>query len=277
MPQRNILRIPNPDRTDTLVFTNTLLERAPDSGGVPGTFAQIASLTIDTAREFTKYVDALGEATSWYRWRYTDGTTNGDYSTNIQFGDYKVRQWIKSDILDTDITNSNWDQWRDETIIDMANEGLGRPVETPQDFAPATFKNMEVDVRSDIRRVVRVELFKNDNFYTVIRNWHQFGRKLRIFFPRTTFTYRVWGIGELRGLIDLDDNLFEILKWGMKMRYTDFRKNQRLDLRAFLARTRQTDTSSVRDFQALYLEAKREFQDRVDKYRDNFAVSGGGL
>lgn len=268
---RNVLRLVNPDGTDSVTYANVLLERAPDAGGTPGVFAQIASIAIDTSNEQTAYVDTTGATTSWYKHRYeiSGGGTLSDYTTAIQFGDYVVRQRIKTDIPDTDITNTMWDQWRDRTVQDMHGAGLGRPA-AAQSITPTSNTTEFYNLNAEIRRVVRVDVHSGDQFVATKQSWYQWGRQLRLVYPLTTLIYKIYGIAQLRGLVDMDDELQEILYWGMRLRYIDFRINERMNFRPFLARTRGTDTGHPRDFQSLKAEAQREWDTRVTNWRQTF-------
>ncbi len=276
----NQYRAPNP--SDPVAFPKLRIERAPDPGNDVD-FVQIANVDVDTSQEATVFVDTAGTPTSWYRHRGANaaGTQFTDFSTKIQFGDYQVRQWIISDIPDTSaatgVTLTHWDQWRDETLQDLANAGLGRPapiqtinppfiLDPSSGFTSSTVTQEFFGLNADIRRVLRVDVYDNTGwFLSIWRNWYQRGRTLRIIHAKFTLTYKVYGIGEIRCLSDLDDEFFNVLKWGMRMRYADFRKLQRFDFRPFLARTRQTDTSSVVDFDREYKTAKAEFEQRLDR------------
>lgn len=272
---RNILELPNPDGQDSIVWTTILLERAPDNGGAPGAFAQIASIAIDTANEDTHYVDAAGAATSWYKHRFSDGVTNDDYSAAIQYGDYLVRQWIKQDIPDADITNTRWDSWRDQAIQDMHNEGLTRPAEI-QTLTPTSVTNEWFDLNAEIRRVTHMErYYTNGELMADFNNYTQRGRKLRIKRPIVSAVYKVYGVAEIRCLADLDDELFTVLKWGMRMYYCDWRRLQRLDMRPALSRTRLSDTTTNNDFGALFRDAEFQFRSRVERAKSHQAISYG--
>ncbi|HET7713849.1 MAG TPA: hypothetical protein VFK94_06440 [Patescibacteria group bacterium] len=252
---RNILDIPNPDGQDSVTYTNILLERAPDVGGAPGTFAQIASITIDVTNEMTHYVDTAGTATDWYRHRYNTGATNSDYSGAIQYGDYTVRQWIKADIVDADITSSDWDRWRDQTMNDIALMDLGRmaPYST---IAPTSYTTEWYDLAAEQRTVVRVDIYDTSGYYiTSTPEWEQQGRQIRIVNPNTSLRYRVYATAEIRSFKDLDDELFMLLYWGMRLRYIDKRIADRTHFRKFLGSTKGEEVST-----AQLLQLKRDAQ-----------------
>lgn len=278
---RNIYIVPNPDGTDPATYTNILIYRADDNGaGAPGAFSLITTTPIVTFEERTEYLDSGGALTSWYHYQYqtADTLTSSDLSPDTQLGDYLVRQWIKLDITDADINNTKqWDIWRDQTFLDMQADGLGRPAPV-QDFAPSSETDATVQLRSDIRRVDTVELWQTTPlaYWTWIKNWRQRGRELRIYFPRTSYTYKIYGLADIRSLYDVDDELFMVLYWGMRWRYMLFRQHERVDFRPFLARTRQSDTTTQMDFKRLADDAKLQYDSTVLKLLTSEGVSSGG-
>lgn len=272
---RNALKIPNPDGVDTAAYTQIVLQRAPDVGSTPGVFATVQTVDIDTTEENTLIVDDSGASDSWYQFYYTDGTTDSDTTDPIQIGDYLVRQWCREDIPDTDITTTKWDYWRDQTIQDIANAGLGRPADI-QSIDPSSATDEWHGLNAEIRRVHRVEKYDSGGYLlTATRNWQQRGRQLRIIRPNTDHTYKVYGVAEIRSLADLDDELYTILQWGMRWRYLLFRQGEFQNYRQSLSRTRQANTPSMRDFTVLEQRAKSEYNDRLEKAKMQAAMSYG--
>jgi hypothetical protein len=194
-----------------------------------------------------------------------------DYSDAIQFGDYFVRQSIVRDLPDTDLdVVKDWDNWRNMTLIDMQAKGLAREANvqiiTPVAPVSGVATQYFFTLNSDLRRVTRVELFKttgNKEYWTSIRNWQQRGRQLRLVRPDPKWEYHVYGRGELRDLNDLDDELFGVLYWGMRMRYFLKRIGDRVNFRPYLSRTRQSDTTSVNELQKLANEAKKMYDEAI--------------
>lgn len=278
---RNILDIPNP--TDLTTYQKVRIERAADAGGVPGAFAELVVVDATLYSEKFQYIDTTGSATSWYRHRYANTalTVNGDYSPSIQFGDYLIRQWIKLDIPDADLgvgsvtVNDRWDKWRDQVIQDLSNEGLGR-VAPPQDITPTDSKVELYGLNAEIRRAIQMDVYSKAGWHVgQYHNWKQWGRQVRIYHPRTTQTYKVWGVAELTCLPDIDDELYTTVKWGMRMYYVGWRRDQRLDMRPALSRTRLSDTTTNADFRALFADAESQFRSRVEKAKVHQAMSFG--
>lgn len=275
---RNEYRAPNPK--DMTTFPYIHVQRDTTSGF--GTAVDIFTGAADTTKESTLVVDTGGTLTSWYRHRGENNphTIETDWSDPIQFGDYWARQQIKADIPDTDITNGLWDGWRDQTFFDMQGLGLGRPAPT-QDFTPASPTDYNVGLRADIRRVTRVEIWRvgPSEYWTDIRAWDQRGpsdRNVRIRSPKVGYSYKIYGVGELRDLNDLDDELWNVLYWGMRWRYLLFRQLDRTNMRPFMSRTRQTDTTTQMELQRLADAAKLQFDQRVQALLFNEGVPDGG-
>lgn len=257
-------------------FTKLHVQRSPDNV----TWTDLALADIDTSNEYTIYIDTAGTLTSYYHHRHENvgASSFTDYSDGILFGDYWVRQQIKHDIPDADIVNGDWDSWRDQTFIDMQSFGLGRAADV-QDFAPASDTDYFANIRGDIRRVDRVEIWRTvpSVYWTWITAWEQRGRKIRIMYPKVNYTYKVYGTAQLLDLNDLDDELWNILYWGMRWRYLLFRQQERVDMRPFLARTRQSDTTTQSDFKGLTEAAKLQFDQAVARSLFMVGVPAGGV
>lgn len=259
---RNILDIPNPDGLDSIVYDTILLERAADGGGAPGAFAQIASIPIDVNNETTHYVDTTGTPTDWYKYRYQLGATQSDYSGYIQYGDYTVRTWIKADIPDADITSVDWDRWRDQVMNDLSLYDLGRYANYV-DFVPASFTDEWHDLPMEQRTVVRVDIYDSAGYYiTHTPQWEQQIRKIRIINPSPFYTYRVYATAEIRAFKDLDDELFMLLYWGMRLKYLDKRVNDRTNFRKYLSSTKG-ESVSTQDLLQLKRDAQAEWTSRL--------------
>jgi len=248
-------------------------------GGVSGSQKYVATINdnttttySDTTPDASLSAPVLGQVT--------------EYSTGILFGDYWARQQIRNDIPDGADLNDNvlWDGWRDQTLLDMQALGLGRPAD-PQDFTPASTTDYTVALRGDIRRVTVVEIWRSlagvpFEYWTAIRAWEQRagsrGRSLRIMKPKNGYTYRIYGVGELRDLNDMDDELWNILYWGIRWRYMLYRGAERVSMRPFLSRTRQSDTTTQMDFKRLADDAKLQFDQRVVAILYNEGVPSAG-
>lgn len=271
---RNEYRAPNPK--DLTTFQYIRLQRATDL--VFTTPVNVELKLADTSNEATTFIDTGGTTSSYYRHRGSNlaETLFTDWSDPILFGDYWVRQQVKHDIPDADIVNGDWDTWRDQTFIDMQSFGLGRPADV-QDFAPGSDTDYFANIRGDIRRVDRVEIWRTvpSVYWTWITAWEQRGRKLRVYRPKTSYTYKIYGTAELRDLNDLDDELWNILYWGMRWRYLLFRGQERVDMRPFLSRTRQTDTTTQTDFKRLADDAKLQFDQAIARSLEMAGLPAG--
>lgn len=157
----------NPSQADVVAFAYTLMrvERAPDAAGVPGAFAEITAVDIDDSDLYTLYNDAVGAATDWYRHRWSNaaGTVFSGYSPSLQAGDSQMRQWIRADIPDADLTATIWDRWIDQSLIDLYAFGLWKPV---TQTVTVTSSNGAVDrlygINGEIRDVFAVEVIGTD-------------------------------------------------------------------------------------------------------------------
>src|SRR5947209_3667267 len=96
----NTLVIINNPADGVTTYQNGKVQRAPDSSGTPGTFADLATTALDGTAETTNYTDIAGLTTDWYRYRWenTAATVVSDWSASIQAGDYLIRQWVTKDI-----------------------------------------------------------------------------------------------------------------------------------------------------------------------------------
>ena len=253
------------------------IERAPNSGGVPGAWAEVVSIDVDPFNEFTSYTDTGGADTDWYRYRYanTGGSVFSNYSNAIQAGDYLIRQWIKADIPDADLTNSDWDRWRDEVLTDLSVKYIGRPIYPPQSITPSGYSDEWHGLNADIRKVVRVEIYDSAGFrVTATPRWLQFGRNIRIENPLPTQTYKVFGVGILRNLADLDQELFMILYWRVRLKYLARRLADRANFRYFLSADKNTDVP-LGQLEAHRNTAAREFEIRLADVRQTYAIPSG--
>lgn len=274
---RNEYKAPNPK--DMVTFPKIRVQRSA-TGLFAGEEADVGVFDVDTTNEDTIVIDTAGTATSYYRHRGENfpHTIETAYTKGILFGDYVIRQMIKHDIPDADIVDADWDIWRDETFLDMQMLGLGRSLD-PVTFTPATSEDYNKTLPGAMRRVSRVEIWWRtpSRYWTDIRAWEQRprSRTLRIMHPRNGFDYLIYGLGELRDLSDLDDELWNILYWGMRWRYMLMRQHERVDMRPFMSRTRQSDTTSQQDFKHLADDAKLQFDQRVAQVLLNEGMPSG--
>lgn len=277
---RNEYRAANPK--DLTTFVNIKLQRSA-TGLFTGEEVTVATQAIDTSNESTLFIDTAGTATSYYRHRgeNTGATVNTDWTTGIFFGDYLVRQQIVRDcsvigVVPSGIDNTDWDLWRDETLIDMQSKGLGRPA-TIQSITATAGADVWTNLNADIRRVTNVEVWRSaTDRWATIRAWEQRGRQILIAKPLgTPYSYKVYGRGQLRDLNDLDDELWGVLYWGMRWKYMLKRQAERGDSRPYMGRTKTADAPSNVNFQQLVDAAYAKFIERVYDNLQNEGVPSG--
>jgi hypothetical protein len=240
---------------------------------------------VDLANEFTLFIDTGGTTTSTYRHRGSNLAESSftDWSAPILYGDYLVRQQIVRDcsvvgVVPSGIDNDDWDTWRDETIMDMQLKGLGRQL-GPVEFSYTAGADSWEDIPSDIRRITLVEIWRSStDYWTSVRGWDQRGRKLRIYKPLgTPYAYQVYGVGELRDMNDMDDELGQVLYWGMRWKYILKRQVERADSRPYMGRTRTGDSPSNPNYQQLADAAYAKYIERVyDALKNEGSPSGEG-
>lgn len=273
----SVLYVASNPRDGLTTYQKIRIERAPDAAGVPGAFSLVATVSIDSFNENTDYTDNGASATTdWYRhrWETTDALSFSDWSDSLQAGDSIVRQWISADIPDADVTDAMWDTWRDQAFQEMSFEYLGRPV--TQTLTPTATANDEFfSLNGEVRIVLRVDQYDGSDYMGWTDQWEQRGRQIRIFYPDSSTTYKVYGIGELRDYGDIDDELFMLVYWMIRRSYIDWRIAQRANWKLFQVAERPDDTSTGALIQLREL-AHREVQMRLDKARQIHAIPARG-
>lgn len=228
-------------RSGVTTYQRIRIERSLTEGGA---YSEIADIAINPYDETTEYTDYGGSTTDWYRYRYADtgGASFSSYSTPMQAGDYKVRQRIKRSIPDADITDTMWDDWRDNAILELNAQAIGRFADV-QAITPTTDGVYSFDLNGGIRRVLSVELYSRDGGTKIrdIANWNQRGRKLWLRDPSQSYQYHVYGISEIRDPADLDDELWLAVEKYMRWQYYETRTAQRANYPLFLSSDKKTD------------------------------------
>lgn len=259
-------------RDSTVTFQRIRFERSATSGGA---YAEISNVAINPYDETTEYTDIGGTTTDWYRYRYanTAGTNFSDYSGVLQAGDYATRQRIKRSIPDADITDPMWDDWRDQAILELNAEAIGRWADI-QVVSPTSTTTYDYDLNGDIRRVVGVQMYSGSNY---VRNlglasWRQRGRKITITRPSTSYKYYVSGIAEIRDSADLDDELWVAVEKYMRWKYLETRVNQRMNYELFLSSDKKTDVGGD-EISDTAEKAKLEWLRYINLLRLNTGVS----
>lgn len=261
-------------------YQKLLIERAPDSSGSPGAYAQIANVALDQYNENTSYIDTSGATTSWYRYRYANTALSifSSYSTDVQAGTYTVKTWLQRDIPDADITSADWDQWRDMGIQEFRNKGIGRPVADALSITPTSNLTYFYDIPAGYRTIIRVDIYDaSGNYITATPQWMQWGRKLRIFRPETTWTYKCYGLGEIRDLTDIDDELFPLLYWYMRVKYLDKRIAERQNFRMFLNADKVSDVKTEVLLEMKLKDAQAQLNSRLLEAQENWPIPAGML
>jgi hypothetical protein len=234
------------------VFTTLHIERAPDAGGAPGAFAEIGTAPIDTSDEFTYYQDIAGDDTAWYRHRFSNGAaTFSGRSPAIQAGDSVVRQDVRAEIPDLDITAAMWDRWGRYVLSDLYMLGIWK--EDEGEIVITTTNNVPTErytVPGYIRDVYRVEL--RDQNGSVLEQlsdpeevaFSAGNRQLRIFdasLPATNVHYWAIGKAQYRTLGELTDDFYVLALHMLLVRYAQYRKRQRLNWKKFITFDPTTD------------------------------------
>lgn len=261
-------------------YQKVQIYRAPDSGGAPGAWALISTNTLDQYNENTIYTDTGGDTTSWYKYRYADTAVAmfSSDSPNIQAGQYTVKTWLKRDIPDADILDADWDQWRDMAIQEFRNKGIGRPIADPIIVTPSSSTVYFYDIPAAYRTLVRLDIYDAaGNYITVTPQWVQWGRKLRIFRPDTTLTYKAYGLGEIRDLTDIDDELFPLLYWYMRVKYLDKRIEERQNFRMFLNADKVSDVKTGELLDLKLKDAQAQLASRILEAQENWPLPAGTL
>lgn len=254
-------------------FQRARVERAPDVAGAPGAFTEITNILLDSNADHTNYTDTAGTSTDWYRYRWanTAGTVFSDYSPSRQAGDYKIREWIKADIPDADITNTDWDRWRDQVFSDLALQGLGKITGTLYSWTPASNTDEWQNIDGRVSTVLQVDIYKGSDKLTTLTDWYQVGRKIRIPSPRSTWTYKYWGVEEIRNIGDLSDEMFNIVYWGMRLKYLFRRLADRQNFKFYLSADKTSDIT-ITDLEKMAAEARSEYEVRLASVKSGIGL-----
>jgi len=239
----------NPTGALAALYTNIRVERAPDAAGIPGSFAEIANITIDATDEFTAYIDTTGDSLSWYRYRYADlaGVGFSGYTDAGQVGTNKVKTWAMRNMPDADLTTPFWDQWIEEILVDCFSKGIWK--EDYSDVVPTTSAGQvtqKYGVPAKIRDVIRIERIGADGRVQQQLHASEYdarARNLWIYNASTAYTYRVWGKTRFNAVGEMTDDFFELLHEMLRVKYYDFRANGRGNYRAYIVLDRNADVS----------------------------------
>lgn len=111
-------------------------------------------------------------------------------------------------------------------------------------------------------------------FFTEIPNWRQWGRYIVIDRPEPTATYKVYGVGFLRGLSDLDPELFMLVYWGIRLKYIDKRIAERNNFKYFLNADKVSDVT-LPQLEAHRNQALNEFNSRLATVSESIGLPVG--
>lgn len=248
----------------TTTFQRVLIERAPDPGNV---FAQIADLPITANDEVTLYQDNSGTPTDWYRhrWGVTGGGTYSDYSSGIQGGDSTVRQWLRADIPDKDITTTQIQQWIDQVLVDLYARGMWKPDRaTITITAPGGVSAEYYDLPASIRDVFGLEIVSNDTNMRHVAwlgegQWMQVGRQIRIFAATTSYKYVVHGKAQYQTIGQLANDYFMLAFRMARLRVLQWRLSQRSNFYKAVTFDKVTDINTP-DIRAMIQEAQVDIE-----------------
>lgn len=230
-------------------FQRIRVERAPDAAGAPGAFVEIASIAIDEFDEFTAYVDSGGENTSWYRARYanTAGTSFSDYTDARQVGSNKVKDRLKKNIPDADLTDPFWDQWIDQALIDLMAEGIWKHADyTITPTKTGSVVNTTYGIQGNIRDVFELWALTTDGTRIVRMDageWVQKGREITIFAATDQRKYEVHGRRKFAVIGELTEDFEQIAYYLVRAAYFEYRENGRGNYRAYIVLDRASDIS----------------------------------
>ena len=261
----------NPDDGVT-TYQNLLLYRAPDAAGVAGAFALIATVAIDSSDEYTAYTDTGGEDTSWYQWKWsaTSGTpVPSNASPAIQAGDSVVRQWLKGDIGDADVTNAMWDRWTKQTLVDLYNRGIWKPVRatvTATKNADGTFVE-RYGVAGAIRDIIDVEQVTPDAYLGHVNwlrsgEWTRDGRQVRLIGATDTVKYVVHGKAQYASIGELTDDYFMLAYRMIRLRLLEYRLGQRANFYRHIVYTKESDIN-IPEIRSMIQDARVEIAEDI--------------
>ncbi len=260
----------NPDDGVT-TYQNLLLYRAPDSSGVAGAFALIATVAIDSSDEYTAYTDTGGEDTSWYQWKWqnTAATLTSNASPAIQAGDSVVRQWLKGDIGDADIDNAKWDRWTKQTLVDLYNRGIWKPVRatvTATKNADGTFVE-RYGVAGAIRDIIDVEQVTSDAYLGHVNwlrsgEWLRDGREVRLIGATDTVSYVVHGKAQYVSIGELTDDYFMLAYRMIRLRLLEYRLGQRANFYRAVIYTKESDIN-IPEIRSMIQDARGEIAEDI--------------
>jgi hypothetical protein len=260
----------NPSQADVDAFDyeQMIVQRAPNAAGVPGAFVQIAAVPIDFSDLYTLYNDPAGAPTDWYRHLWWDGALlfSGE-SPALQAGDSQMRQWIRSDIPDADLTGTKWDDWIDQSLIDLYAFGLWKPMSqiiTPTSANGAV--NRSYNINGELRDVYAVEVIGTDasavHQYQLVGNeFVQEGRSIRIPAASVGYKYVIWGKARFATVGELTDEGYMLLYHMVRAKYLQYRENQRANYRKFIVMDRDSDISPEQ-IRQMKVDAQAEVEKR---------------
>lgn len=263
--QQNRYYASNPDDGVT-TYSHVRIYRAPDAGGTAGAFTLIATVAIDASDEYTEYLDTGGEDTSWYQheWYNATGPLLSNRSPALAAGDSVVRQWLRADMADADVTNTMWDRWTKQTLIDLYNRGISKPTAatiTITEGSDGSFNEL-YDISSSIRDVTMVERVSNDALlrhsdWVTTGQWQQVGRDIRIVGASDVHLYRVHGKRQFNSIGELTDDYFMLAYRMIRLRLLTYRLSQRSNFYRHTIFDKSTDIG-IPELRAMIGDAERE-------------------
>lgn len=150
------------------VWVKVEIERAPDSAGSPGLWANIATVIISLSGPVAyAYEDTFATVGDWYRHRFTNVAVDAwsNYSVPVQTNSFLALQWIEGDITDADIDEDDWATWGDQSITDMWTQGVWlrkRLPIIPYDADADGYIDERYNIPAELFEVCRVErVFQN--------------------------------------------------------------------------------------------------------------------
>jgi hypothetical protein len=267
----NALYLPNPG-DGTTTYSNVRIERAVNNAGAPGAFTEITNIAIDASDEFTAYSDTTGATDSFYqhRWANAAGTIFSGYSDYIQAGDSPLKQRLKGDIPDADLTDTFWNRWITRAMLQLYNLGVwyeGRATITITKLISANVEDERYVIPAALRQVFSVEAIDTSTtqhiFWLQADEWSVENRTIRFIRPSTQWKYVLHGKAQYQQLGELTNDVEELAYHLVVRMYLQKRINDRRNFRKWVVFDRTSDITlkdlrdGLRDVLADINEAKR--------------------
>lgn len=216
-----------------------------------------------------------GSVDSWYqhRWANTGGTVFSGYSDNIQAGDSPLKQRLKGDIPDADLTDSFWNRWITRAMLQLYNLGVwyeGRATITPTKLISANTVDERYVIPGALRQVFSVEIIDKTTTQLIAwldaDEWTVENRTIRLIRPSDQWLYVLHGKQQYQQLGELTNDVEELAYHLIRRMYLQKRINDRINFRKWVVFDRTSDVTlkdlreQLHDVLADITEAKRTIE-----------------